>query len=511
MKSLATLETIVKSLSTSETNQFRKYLTYKNKKRAIRLLETVLSYQKSKQTVDIEIFLQRKKFGQKTTRACNELLQLFNKFFTDNPPSDAPDIEAVNLMFGARTLLKKGLVKEAIQIYEQAKQEARKYNLYYIEFECVYKISLWSRVLHPKNVGSILEEFNLAQSEILEKISDFSESIYLIQKSVHLLQKGVWCLKEKDKAFLLETQQRAEQIIKNETLDIEAKIQFYSILSTLYQYNSPASLEKSLEFAGKAVELVKSLYDQGLLNRLSMLLVCIFNYHQVLVFTDRKDEIIANRNQFRQLKANSDNHSIRIEYHALSLELITLHALRQFDEGVMDSTKAFFTLYDQQREDVPYAYFWDICFSSFEIYLMNGDLKMAELYCERLLNKELRASILVDYKLYTRLANLILQFELNNLEFVGIEGENIRRLYSGYFDNNPCSRLVIKYMIKLANFVRFDERKPIYEKFKLEIEEELADFYNKRIFLFSLFPDWIDAKLKKLPSINSLYLPISKE
>lgn len=491
---------MISRMDKKEIRLFREYATYKKRKKALLLFESILKFKDQEESETFFVYLKRKKLYKNLTRNSNELFQLKTKFWNDNSWDEALSVDISNQIYAATILEKQGLIEDAIYLYKKAEKQAFDSHYYYLAIECNKRASVWSRVLHPKNTEEILEQYKCDQELLINTISDDSYLHYLNHKIFYLLYKGVWCLSTSEEEFLVQARQDIEQITKEENKNAKTRLIAYSLLGTLYQYTQPTSSKLSKDYAIKTIKLLES--SKGMDNILNHI-VSLFNLSQLYYFEDNKLKFTKCLHRFRKLKSTYKRRDARVAYYHFSFEFLNCQFIRDYTFAIDNLIPSYLNFFEKNMDDIPFTNHWDMNFSCFEIYFAVGNFEKAEHFCGLLRTEKLRKSSLTNIKFIARICELLLNLELGNIEYVSNQGESIRRLYSSYLAHNKSGKLLLKYLMTLALHDNKKARIPIYIDLQTALKKLLDDFYLRRIFVMTIIPDWIEAKIGGFESIDS--------
>jgi hypothetical protein len=139
---------------------------------------------------------------------------------------------------------------------------------------------------------------------------------------------------------------------------------------------------------------------------------------------------------------------------------------------------------------------------SLYISLIHIGLRAFKKAQKTLINEFVRDNSISSFPLYRtiRLVNLIIQYELDNLEFVTLESRSIKRNLSKSESAYRTEHLMLTFLNKSKHeLFGSSAREKIWRKYEPEIMNIRKDIFEYQLFKSFDFTAWIESKLRKIP------------
>lgn len=496
MKIFKTLRSLIGRLEQKEIKLFIGYAQYKKRKKLLLLFDALLKHTDSDEVLVIN-YLKRKKLYTNFRHSCNELYQLIIRFWNDQSQIDNKLQEVLNLMNAAEIMIKKGLYTEGIAQLENAQKNALEGNSFSLAFECNMKIAHYSGFYAPGNTIKVLGQYQKDQKELLSAISDRSRSYYLSQITYHFLLEGVWSLSAKQRKMMEDALIETEELLKQPNLKIRSKLVLTSVMGNVLQYSERYNKEKCEYYLSTLVDLWESEKSSGALNITRNLLVAYYNLAQFYNLVGDVEQFLLVHDKFKT-KFNSLSRldqTLECSHYYHNMNLWKCFVLKDYSTAIQQVIPKSLGYYEQYSDDIPFSYLFVVHLDCFQIYFATGDYEKAEQFEKQFHDNKLRPHSTLDNRFISKICHIILHFELGDYDYTFNQIVSSKRLYSSYLKNNPAAELLMSLLQKLSSkhYSNEDQIK-IYQSYQIKLEETFKVFLNRRIFLFSIFEDWLFAK-----------------
>lgn len=502
MKRLQTLQSILSKINEKEAIQFREYAAFKNEKKLLKLFDVIYNYDTSVEVEYLQLYLKRKKIHQNLRNNCKKLNQLLLAFWSDNSQKNDINIEISRLMNGASVLVKRGLIKEGLEMYDQAQKICDASEKFSYQFEILRQSFHWSNLLEPKKAHHLLNKVE-SQAELIGTKMQINLAANVLSAKVHYaIFDANWSYTPEDKQFFNKASKEASRILKLEACPIRSKLLCHNILSNVNTSNLDGD-QKLIELHTlECIKIAKTLCNSDpkkfaplLIQNTVSLLILYFLIRERSKFNQYYIE-------FKQSIELYSNLDLIQQFNLHDIELLRCILYKDYTRAQDDVIPAAIKYLEKNAKILPVNCCWDLNALCFEIKFSMGMLEEAEWFLEKLLAQEVQASISNLKKYFTRLYILLYNFETENYGYVENATKSTRRLYSDLLKGNPGGKFFLKYMDKLAKSHDQKARLPIFRAFKKEIDEVLSVHFYRGIIGINILSDWLTSKVNEANSIQ---------
>lgn len=401
-----------------------------------------------------------------------------------------------NKILKARILFEKSLFEEALNLLEQAKAIARKYEnhhmyMYAARLELDYLLSL----NFPGISETDLLNKHLRVTETIKtlRIANEQSSLFELLKHRMIHRGNVRSQKQKDSLNdLVVSEMSIVASSGTENFEIKKQHQLFqsnylihvgdyrSALQSYYELNHLFENNKQL-WANPPIYYVQVL--EGILDNLRS----IRKYDELPYFIE----------QLRKIHHSSQNFQAGIASLAFLYELFPL-----LDKGDFQSS---LDLLNQRQEDIldkthllSLTRQAEICLYTSLVHFGNHDLRKAQ---KALLQIIIRGKSFYFLPLYRtiRLVNLMIQYEYGNSDTIQYETRSIKREISRGEQAYRTEHLMLKFINRLPAVILPGEREKVWKKAAPELDELRQDIFEMQILKLFDFTAWIESKIRRIP------------
>lgn len=401
-----------------------------------------------------------------------------------------------NRIMKARILFEKSLFTDALDLLDKVKKEAAVYEnpialLYASRIELEYLMFLNMPDISEPEL--IKKQFQI--SELLKKIRIINEqsSLYELLKHRMIYKGNVRSAKEKE--------EMSDLVFAEMSLTASSKDSFESQkLHQLFQSNylmstgDQKSAYQSFRELNNLFERNQQFWSNPPFYYVSVIEGILDNLRSMRLY-DKMPYFI------ERLK-NIEHPSVRFQTHVGTLiflyELVSL-----LDTGDFQSARK---MMDQHRESVLTKTEQINIFQRAEISLYTAlvyiglhDYKRAK---KMLVNELILNNNIYIFPIYRtiRIVNLIIHYELNDMEYIQLRSRSIKREISKEEKIYRVEHLILDFLNKgKQRLIRSESRKRLWQKLEPELEEIRNSVFEKQLLKCFDFTAWIEAKVCKVP------------
>lgn len=495
MKITTTLVTLINSLDKSEVRRFEAYLVYKKRKRVLQLFklfvqcadEEELSYQ-----------IKRKKLVKNLRQNQKDLFKLLRHFWIDNIENEMPEAEVNGMIIFATAIYEKGLVQEAMKLLNKAEQTAKEKNLLLLECQANHKLLALNWIHHPDQTENLMGDYLQTQKLLTDKIALLTKISYLYHRSSYLFMKGLWALSSEQYQFLKEMGEDIDGLLDK---DIETKwaVILLSLAGTYARYiKMDGAL--AVDYGRK---LVDTLISSPPFPQKEENLTSVYTGQLIsLMLVDNRTEFNETFQATEALYNELINPGLSFEIQIIFSKLLNLIYNAIFDDQMKPALKDILHFLKTKSQQVSPFYLGQIYPSVFELYYYTGQFEKATVWVESI-RKLNDTSNLPGLKFSELLAEVFLNYENQNYEFIVNRCSSFQRRYSKYLKFNPAGKLLLKYFIKLSNSDSKATKNRLLLELKTEIIPLLENVRNRTMMTFWHIVPWIDSKINKFETVEA--------
>ncbi len=401
----------------------------------------------------------------------------------------------LNLILRARVLFEKSLYEEALELLEQVKRKAVRYEnhialLYVSRLELEYLLIMNLPDLSESDL--LNKHFQI--NEILKNIRKINEhsSLYELLKHRILYKGNIRTQKEKDalndlvisEMSITSSQKDSFEARKLHLLfqsnyligvgDYRSGLQSFRELNSLFEHE-----ENSL--SGFPFYYISTL--EGILYNLRS----IKRYDEMQFFIQK----------LKNIQVTSETLQVNIN------ALIFLYELfPHLDKGDFHTSE----LVIQQHKEILLTKLEQLNLSRrAEISLYRSLVHIGYRKFKEA-DKTLISEIVRENKIYTlplyrtiRLVDLIIHYELGNLDFIHFESRSIKRKIPTADKGYRVEKMMLRVLNKERKFMLQSEREKLWDKLQPELADIQKDVFERQLLVSFDFTAWIESQIRKTP------------
>lgn len=495
MKPSTELHSLIKSLTKSEKRFFKLNSSLQSGEKNYLKIFDFIEKQKHYQEDELKEAFKKETFIKHLPSEKNHLYRLILKslraYYSDHSVSSQLKQEIKNV----EILYRKALYKECSKFVKRAKQMAEEYEKFYYWFELInWEKRLLEEAYESGVFTTNLDALIVEEAGVVEKLRNLAEYHILYSRINYIFRSGGFTRNESEREIVNEIEDYHLIKGKNTALSTRATTICYYIKGVCSA--SKRDYEDALTFFRKAKSVmerkskIRDDLQQRYIATLSFLMICYIDTYDFKNAANLVNEITAlnGKKAFNALDSkvriftatNIGNLQLfnRKGEFSKSLELIPEieSGIEAFGEKINKEKQLLFTY------NIAYAHFG------------SGDYRAALKYINTVLNdneKQLRQ----DIYSFSRIFNLIIHFELQNLDFLEYDLKSAARYLNKHPKDYQVEKLFISNIKLLAREESIEAQKEIFVKFDVKLRELLKiDRENVILEYFDILA-WVSSKL----------------
>jgi hypothetical protein len=482
---------LVNSLSPSEKKKFREG---KKEKDYTVLFEIIVEAGRTSSKELKEMFCQKRKDANFNATVNYLYKTLLDRLVALRENHDSHYL-LLNLILRARVLFEKSLYEEALELLEQVKRKAVRYEnhialLYVSRLELEYLLIMNLPDLSESDL--LNKHFQI--NEILKNIRKINEhsSLYELLKHRILYKGNIRSQKEKEalndlvisEMSITSSQKDSFEARKLHLLfqsnyligvgDYRSGLQSFRELNSLFEHE-----ENSL--SGFPFYYISTL--EGILYNLRS----IKRYDEMQFFIQK----------LKNIQVTSETLQININ------ALIFLYELfPHLDKGDFHASDQVIQQHNDhlltKLEQLNLSRRAEISLYRSLVYIGYRKFKEAD--------KTLISEIVRENKIYTlplyrtiRLVDLIIHYELGNFDFIHFESRSIKRKIPNVDKGYRVEKMMLRLLNKERKFMLQSEREKLWNKLEPELTDIQKDVFEKQLLVSFDFTAWIESQVRRIP------------
>lgn len=403
-------------------------------------------------------------------------------------------LQLKDMLKDVEILYQKGLYQQCTRLLAKARKIAKQYekHIHLLEL-CQYEHLLTSLNLAPFHRKKLIEEGYSEVTQALaayDQLSDYRNKVLVITDYIHSEGR-----RNKNKADKKRLENALQPIIDGETpvfLSYKAGILYYNIRE-LYESNE-LNYQKAYESSKKYIDHMES--NPVLLNQeINNYLVGLNNQMNMQQTLGLFKELKTNLEKLKTMELPSETEKIRAIEYTLPKEVVYYVSVGKYQEGLerIPYIEKQLRLYEDKMGK---PFLLSLYANIVELYIVSDNVRKALHWNNKILNSE-EIETYIDYYTNSRLCEIIIHYELDNLEKV----DSLLKSYQLLLAKNKGEYQYEKCMLRfLKNLINQDDEKGLLKSFK-SMKEELLElskdpFEKGAFYFFDLIP-WLDKKIKK--------------
>jgi hypothetical protein len=498
MKPSTELFKLIKSLSKSEKRFFKLMSALqdgdKNYLKIFDFIDSRASYSEE----DLKDFFRDETFIKHLPSEKNHLYKLILKslrlFHGEESISSVLKQEIKNV----EVLFNRALLKECEKFLVRAKILAQQHEEFYYWFELIsWEKKLLENAYESGDFTKSIEKLIEEEEYVISRLRNLAEYQMIYSKIDLVFRSGGFTRTENEIKVVDDIADYHLIKGQNTALSIRASSMCYYIkglcAASKRDYNqSFIFFNKTREILDKN-EFIKIDLGQRYVMTLSHLLRCYIENKNF----DKASQLIHDLRSLEGLKGfTSTEISLKIFTRSSVLELMLFHSIGEFKKSVLllpeieRKQKIFGDKVSKEQEVLLTYYKAYNCFGS-------GDYKKALFYLNNILNDN-EQKLRQDIYSFSRIFNLILHYELGNIDLLDYLIKSAGRYFSKNDRLNTIELTFIKYFRKLSRAIENSERLLIFEMLKQELDELFLDEKQKVVLEYFNIGAWLTSKIYKI-------------
>ena len=498
MKPSTELFNLIQSLSKSEKRFFKLSSSLQTgEKNYLKLFDTI----EKQTTYDEEII--KKTFSKETfikhlPSEKNHLYKLILKslrgFHADNSISSILKQEIKNV----EILYRKALYKECVKFIKRAKKIAKDHEKFYYLFELIS----WEKLLIEEafEQGEFNKDLDLLiqeEMEVIEKLRNLAEYHIIYSRINYIFRSGGFSRNETER---LEVDKIANHHLikgKNTALSNRAASICYYIQGFCHATKRDFATAMSKFQRTKAIldknSLIKSDLPERYVRTIKNLIFCHIDNHDL----NKAQELVNELNSITNKKGfNSIDIRVKIFTAACSTQLIIYDKLGEYQKGlklVEEMKKGMNEYKSKLNKEQTILFNYHIGYIYFGAGLFKESLK----WINKILNDN-EQILRQDIYSFARLFNLILHYELGNIDLLEYIIKSTSRYLKKTEKDYQSEDVLIKYLKELIKIEHESDRIKIYLSAKTEFELLFKNKKEEIILQFFDVISWLTSKVENI-------------
>ncbi|MCB0402615.1 MAG: hypothetical protein KDD41_11065 [Flavobacteriales bacterium] len=497
MKPSPELFNLIKSLSKSEKRYFKLASSLqageKNYMKLVDAIEEQEEYDEEaiKDKFDGEVFI--KHLPSEKNHLYSLILKSLRGFYADKSAAAILQEQLRNI----ELLFNKALYKECSKIIKKAKKIAYNYEKHYFLLDLIG----WEKILveeeylqgkFDKDLTKLVEE----ESECLEKLRNLAEYQILYSKINYAFRRGGYVRNDEEKKIVNDIANYHLIKGKNTALSTKAATACYYIKGLC------ATTERNLDESYVNFKKVAKIMEENptIMQELPTRYVKALNN---IMFAQmdygRWEECFNMIDKMKGLSKKSGFESMDVQLKLFTFsnngELLANIALGNFERArlqvipdILDGIERYAGKINKEEQMLFY-------YNITRVYIGCGDYKQALKYINMVLNDS-ELGLREDVYAFARLVNLIIHYELGNLDLLDYTIKSTKRFVTKSKKNYKFETVFLKDFKKLLKSKSPEATLALFKTFKSELKEILKDPFEQPANEYFDFISWLDSKIE---------------
>ncbi len=495
MKPSTELHSLIKSLTKSEKRFFKLNSSLQSGDKNYLKIFDFVEKQKKYNEEELKTHFKAETFIKHLPSEKNHLYRLILKslraYYSDQSVSSQLKQEIKNIDI----LNRKALYKECSKFVKRAKQLAEEYEKFYYCFELIN----WEKRLleeayesgiFTKNLDDLITE----EEGVVDKLRNLAEYHVLYSRINYIFRSGGFTRNEQEREVVNEIEDYHLIKGKNTALSTRATTICYYIKGVCSA--SKRDYENALIFFRKAKSVmerkskIRDDLQQRYIATLNFLMLCYIDTYDF----KNAESIVGEIKALKGKKAFSALDSkVRLFTATLIGELTLNNRKGQFAKSIdlIPDVETDLDLYEEKiNKEKQLLFTYNMAYAYFGI----GDYRTALRYINEVLNdneKQLRQ----DVYSFARIFNLIIHFELQNMDFLEYDLKSAARYLNKHDKDYQVEKLFITYIKLLSGEEEVDAQKVIFVRFNEKLKELLKIERENVILEYFDILAWTNSKI----------------
>lgn len=497
MKPSNELFNLVKSLSKSEKRFFKLSSSLQAGEKNYLKIFDFIDKQKQYDEKELKDAFANEVFVKHLPSEKNHLYRLILKslrtFYSEQSASSILKQELKNV----EILYKKALFKECDKFVVRAKSIAKEHEEFYYWYELIsWEKRLLESAYEDGEFSKSLDEIIAEEEDVIAKLRNEAEYQVLYSKINYIFRSGGFTRNEEERKVVDSIADYHLIKGKNTALSSRASSMCYYIKGLCAATNR--NYEDSFQFFNRTIAILDNnpLIKEDLAQRYVLahfhLLQC---YLDSMQFEEAK-VLIAKIRGFEKEKGFG---TMDIVLRIFALSYICEFALNNA-QGNFDDSEKLISVVNEKLEEYEGKILKEqlilFKYNRAYTYFGLGEHKKALNVLNEVLNDN-EQQLRQDIYSFARIFNLIIHFELENLDFLEYIIKSTSRYINKHTRDYSIESTVLKFMRKLAKPLSPKQQQEIFIKMKAEISTLMNNQQERVILEYFNLPAWIESKLNK--------------
>ena len=498
MKPSVELFKLIRSLSKSEKRFFKLSSALQSGEKNYLKIFDVIEKQTEYDEEEIKTIFKKERFIKHLPSEKNHLYKLILKslrsYHSDQTVGGLLKQEIKNV----EILYEKALFKECEKFVKRAKDIARENERFYYLFELIsWEKKLLEEAYESGEFTTNLDDLVTEEEEVISKLRNLAEYTIIYSKINLIFRSGGFTRNENERRQVEEIADYHLIKGKNTAQSTTAASMCYYIKGLCAATNRDYS--DSFQFFNRTKEIldnnpkIKVESAQRYVLTLSHLLRC---YIDNLDFLNAERTLKDLRSLEGQKGFTSIDISLKIFTLSYNLELSLLQSKGEFQKSLKLINKIEELLEefgDKISKEQMVLFHYNFAYS----YFGAEEYRKALHHINEVLNDN-EQNLRQDIYGFARLLNLLIHFELGNLDFMDYVIKSTNRYLNKQDKDYDIENIFIKNIRKLSKLINNYERVQIFEEMRAEINELLKDHSERVILEYFDVVAWIESNLSKI-------------
>lgn len=420
------------------------------------------------------------------------ILKSLRSYHSDNSVSSILKQEIKNI----EILFHKALFKECNKFLMRAKKMAIEHEKFYYLFELIsWEKMLLEEALEDGQFTKDLDLLIVEEQEVIEKLRNLAAYHVLYSKINYVFRSGGFVRNEEDRRLVEEIANHPLIKGKNTALSSRAATICY------YTQGFCQLAHGNYELAQTKFTRVKEILDQNAhirkdlgkryVRTLNNLVMCMLDKKD---YPAVKDLISESRSMVGSPGFKSVDIRVSIFRNTHLAELQMYHQTGDFDRGIQaveEILKGMEAYEGKMHKEQELTFFYQIAYAYFGAGLYNKAL----FWINKVLNDN-ENTLRQDIYSYARLFNLVIHYELGNMDLLEYITKSTHRYLSKRQRDYTMEKLIIDSVRKLIRATNVIDRKDLFVNFRSDLELMKANPEHRVVFKYFDFIKWVDSKIE---------------
>ncbi|MES2799415.1 MAG: hypothetical protein V4638_05315 [Bacteroidota bacterium] len=420
------------------------------------------------------------------------ILKSLRSFYSEDSVSSLHKQELKNI----EILYDKALYSECLKFVQRGKALVEVNEKFYYWYELIsWEKRLLEELLNAKEYERKFNEVLEEEKLVVEKLRNLAEYQVLYSRIGLLSKNGGFHRNDIDAILVQEIEDHHLIKGKKTALSVRAASICYYIKGLCSAFNR--NYVDAFIFFTKTKEIldnnpkIKADTGQHYLMTLSNLLKCCIDAHDF----DNAEKIVVDIRTMEGKKGfNSIDSTIRIFATSYNLELWLFNVKGDFQKAV-ELVPFIESSWDEYEEKIAKDQVALFTFNKAVTFFGFGDFKRALFYTNRILNNS--EGVRKDIDSFSRILNLIIHYELDNLDFLSYNLKSTSRYFSKNSYQQEIENLSLNYLRKLSKADSQIDKLRIFQDMKSELDEVLKNPFEQSILEYFNIAAWVESKLQR--------------